>query len=209
MTTTPNVKDSSSVAELTTLLFQQFVEWHNRGYAAPSPAMVKQAVRNRYASTNAVWLETASGDGATTQLLAAQARMMIGIEARRDLYEQAVARFPEGSAVKLFHAQAIRALPHLLPQIVGNLNVWMDGLRPGAEAAGRQGSTSILLELAEIARHRSNFRHLCVMIDGIRRFDPANPDYPEYPTLDLLVDWARNNDLLWHIEHDIFVARKF
>jgi hypothetical protein len=45
------------------------------------------------------------------------------------------------------------------------------------------------------------------MIDDVRLFNGSVHVYGSYPTLDTLVDWARQHNLAWHIEHDIFVAR--
>jgi hypothetical protein len=45
-----------------------------------------------------------------------------------------------------------------------------------------------------------------VMIDDIRCFDPDVD--AAYPSLDYLVDWARSHGFSWHIEHDIFVAKR-
>lgn len=198
------MSSEATVTALTTLLFNQFLEWHNRGYVAPSPVAVRHAVRARNGADQAIWLETACGCGDTTALLTTQGRMVIGIERERALFEQAQARFPDPEQVRLFHADTLQALPKLLPQLVGHVNFWL--ARPAAQEAA---SPSILLELAEIGAHLRQWSRVAVMVDGIRRFDPANPDYPEFPTLDLLVDWARANDLLWHIEHDIFIARNF
>ncbi len=202
-----DLAQAAAVDALTMALFNQFVQWHNIGYAAPVPEMVKQAVRGRYATPNAVWLELGMGDGTTSKLLALQSRLLVGVEPDRARYEQAVQQFPEGAAVRLFNATPKQALPHLLPQIVGDLNVWLAGHHPARSAGTSRAEPSTLLELAEIGRFRPNFRRLCVMVDAIRCFDPANAEFPEYPSLELLVDWARAQDLMWHIEHDMFIAR--
>jgi hypothetical protein len=39
-------------------------------------------------------------------------------------------------------------------------------------------------------------------------FNPGQAGSEGYPSLDLLVDWARSNNFHWHIEHDIFVAKR-
>jgi hypothetical protein len=45
------------------------------------------------------------------------------------------------------------------------------------------------------------------MIDDIRLFTGKIHSYGAYPTLDYLVDWARDLALDWHIEHDIFIVK--
>jgi len=49
---------------------------------------------------------------------------------------------------------------------------------------------------------------MTVLIDDLRCFGSDNPEYACYPSLNYLVDWANKLKLRWHIEHDIFIAKK-
>lgn len=60
--------------------------------------------------------------------------------------------------------------------------------------------------MQEISASLDRFDRIAVLIDDIRCFDPDLPGFSDYPPLDHVVDWARENNLKWHIEHDIFVA---
>ena len=62
-------------------------------------------------------------------------------------------------------------------------------------------------ELQNIENNLNNFDRLSIFIDDVRCFNPAIPEYADYPSLDYLVDWSRRNGLTWHIEHDIFVMK--
>jgi len=59
-----------------------------------------------------------------------------------------------------------------------------------------------------ISQNLSSFAKVAVLVDDIRLFKGQIVHYGPYPTLDYLVDWARANHLQWHIEHDIFIAKK-
>lgn len=58
-----------------------------------------------------------------------------------------------------------------------------------------------------IENNLTRYEKVAVLVDDIRCFDPAVPEYADYPDLNYLVDWARRNKLNWHIEHDIFIAK--
>jgi hypothetical protein len=95
----------------------------------------------------------------------------------------------------------------LLPSLSGNINFWLDGhYSAGITYRGPQ-DTPILDELAHISNNLHRFEKVCVMVDDIRSFDSEIDEYSSYPSLNILVDWANQNGLGWHIEHDIFVAK--
>jgi len=99
-------------------------------------------------------------------------------------------------------------LPQLLPTLSGDVNFWLDGHYSAGMTYQGSVDTPIVAELACIEGQMPRFRNIVVLIDDVRCFDPTAPEFAQYPSLDLLVDWARRNRFHWHIEHDIFVARK-
>lgn len=62
-------------------------------------------------------------------------------------------------------------------------------------------------ELSSIEKNLSLYDEVTVLIDDVRCFNPSIPEYADYPDINFLVDWARKNALVWHIEHDIFIAK--
>ena len=60
-------------------------------------------------------------------------------------------------------------------------------------------------ELAAIKSNLPNFTKVVILIDDVRCFLSAS-EY-DYPSLDDLVDWAREQKFSWRIEHDIFIMR--
>ncbi|MBI5890614.1 MAG: hypothetical protein HZB47_08045 [Nitrosomonadales bacterium] len=181
-------------------------EWVARGYEAPSPSWIKRSVLLRLGQEEATWIETGTFQGDTTALLAATSRAVYTIEPERTLFELAEARFRGDERVHVIHGLSETAFPSLLPTLSGKVNFWLDGHYSGGIT--HQGPTDCPVrdELASIERNLAHFDSVVVLIDDIRCFDPSNPLYADYPSIDYLVDWARRNGLRWHVEHDIFVA---
>ena len=65
--------------------------------------------------------------------------------------------------------------------------------------------TPILDELSAIENNLTNFNQVVILVDDMRLFESDAPQ-SNYPSLDVLVNWARSNNLHWKIEHDIFIA---
>ena len=182
-------------------------EWVQRQYAVPSPAHIKRAVLQRIGFADAVWVETGTFMGDTAALLAVNAKAVYTIEPERALYEKAAARFAGSAKVNPLHGLSEEVFPTLLPTLSGTVNFWLDGHYSGGIT--HQGPTDcpVREELQNIENNLGHFTKVAVLIDDVRCFDPSIPEYADYPSLDYLVDWARKNQLVWHIEHDIFVAK--
>ncbi len=188
-----------------------FRQWRARGYAAPSPGRIKQAVLLRNGAPASIWVETGTYLGDTSAFLSRHAKRVFTIEPAKTIHELAVRRLAPLGNVEVIHGASEDVFPKLLPGLAGDVTFWLDGHFSGGETwATHQGAkdTPIVEELEQIERNRSRFAKLSVLVDDIRSFE-APEQYKDYPTLDFLVDWARRNNLRWHIEHDIFVARNF
>lgn len=182
-------------------------QWVERQYAAPSPPEMKRAILTRLGIPDAVWVETGTFMGDTAALLAQTAKMVFTIEPDVSLFEKARARFSGSPNVQVLNGLSEEVFPRLLPTLTGTVNFWLDGHYSGGIT--HQGPTDCPVrdELSSIEANLKNFSMVNVLIDDVRCFDPSVPEYADYPDLDYLVDWARRNNLRWHIEHDIFVAR--
>lgn len=181
--------------------------WAARGYESPSPSWIKRSVLLRLGAKDATWVETGTFMGDTTALLVSGSKAVHTIEPERALFEQAEARFRDDPRIRVIHGLSESVFPTLLPTINGKVNFWLDGHYSGGIT--HQGPTDCPVrdELANIEKNLPRFESVVVLIDDIRCFDPSIPLYADYPSVDYLVDWARKNDLQWHIEHDIFVAK--
>ncbi len=190
-------------------LFAAFVEWHNRKYAAPAPPFVKQIVLVRNSVPAATWIETGTYLGDTTELLSHFASVVYSIEPEPTLYDRAVARFRTFKNVNLLKGLSETILPTLLPELMGNVNFWLDGHYSAGITFKGPRDTPIAEELSAIAKNLARFQQVTVLVDDVRCFNPRNPEYATYPTPDFLVQWANEHRFTWHIEHDIFVAKNY
>jgi hypothetical protein len=182
-------------------------DWADRDFAAPSPHFVKQKVLLRNGLRDAIWVETGTYMGDTTSVLSKVAKMVYSIEPEPSLFSKAEQKFRNTSNVKIIESLSEEVLPKLLPTIGGNVCFWLDGhYSAGITFKGPQ-DTPIIDELDAIGRNLTTMEKVVVMVDDIRMFDPRNPEFAAYPSVDVLVDWARKHNLTWHIEHDIFIAK--
>ena len=68
--------------------------------------------------------------------------------------------------------------------------------------------TPILDELSSIEKNLTRFNQVVILVDDVRLFE-SSLTQSDYPSLGVLVDWARANRLQWCIEHDIFILTNF
>ena len=188
-------------------LIRNCKDWAGRRFLAPSPYFVKQACLIRNGRPNSIWVETGTYLGQTTELLAKIGTKVYSIEPEPTLFSGAKKKFRKDSNVEILNGTSEQIFPYLLPKIKGDVCFWLDGhYSKGITFKGAQ-DTPILDELKCIAENLNHFNDVVVLVDDIRCFNPQIPDYSTYPPIDALVDWARTNNLSWHIEHDIFVAK--
>lgn len=183
-------------------------QWAERGYAAPSPSFIKHQVILRNGIPDAIWVETGTYKGDTAAILSDHAKRVFTIEPAQHLFAAAKIRFTSKPNVEVIHGLSEEVFPQLIPKLSGEINFWLDGhFSTGVTHQGPKDSP-IEEELACIEKHLDNFSNIVVLIDDIRYFiNPSSHDFTGYPKIDVLVDWAKRNDLEWHIEHDMFVAK--
>jgi hypothetical protein len=182
--------------------------WANRQYAPPSPSFIKHACLVRNSIPNGTWVETGTYLGDTTKVLAAHSRRVVSIEPEPQLYRNATIRLAYFRNIELIMGCSEDVFPHLLPTIRGDVNFWLDGhYSSGVTHRGRLLSP-LEKELSCIQANLKHFGRLCVMIDDVRCLKGQGQEQEGYPSLDLLIGWAESNECSWHIEHDIFCARR-
>jgi hypothetical protein len=201
--TNKEVDSKTDLADKTNI----YRDWVLREFAAPSPHFVKERVLLRNGLRDATWVESGTFMGDTTSVLSKVARMVYSIEPEPTLFSKAEQKFSNTSNVKIIKGLSEDVFPKLLPAISGDICFWLDGhYSAGITFKGPQ-DTPIIDELTVIGQNISRMSKIVVMVDDIRCFDPRNPEFSAYPAVDVLVDWARKHNLVWHIEHDIFIAK--
>jgi hypothetical protein len=178
-----------------------------RLFSSPSPPFVKKACLIREGIPHGIWIETGTYFGDTTRMLSKRAPKVVSIEPEPRLFDRAVAYFSTFPNVEIIRGTSEEVFPSLLPGLSGDINFWLDGHYSAGITFKGERDTPILAELTCITENRAHFGEICVLIDDVRCFNPAISAYADYPELDEIVNWARENKLAWHIEHDIFVAK--
>ena len=183
-------------------------EWKARNYAAPSPPHIKRSVLLRVGIPAGTWVETGTYLGETTAFLAGQARQVYSIEPEAALHARAQALFAGRNNVEIIRGTSEDVFPELMPRLSGDVSFWLDGHYSAGMTFKGDKDTPIKEELAAIAQALPRLGRVAVMVDDVRCFEPTCPDFSHYPPRSYLVEWADRLGLGWHIEHDIFVARR-
>ena len=177
--------------------------WRAHDYLGPRPQFIKKRVLAEFGIPKAPWIETGTYLGTTTAYLARRAPHVYSFEPAAMLFAKAQKRF-ENANVTLINAPSEDALPELLATLSGDINFWLDGhYSAGATYEGAQFSP-ILDELAAIEATIPRFDKIAILVDDARLFAEEKDGYP---SLDILVDFARKHDFAWCIENDIFIIR--
>jgi hypothetical protein len=184
-----------------------FRAWKARGYLERAPQFVKEAVLLKYGLPGAQWVESGTYRGTTTQFLSASFPYVHSIEPSPTLYIEASKLF-RGSNVELHNGLSEVVLPELLERLSGPINFWLDGHFSAGDTFQGPKSCPVEDELEAISSSLGNFSAVTVMVDDVRCFGSSLPQHSEYPSLDELVDWARDNSFKWAIEHDILVMSR-
>ena len=185
-----------------------FFNWKKRGFNGHAPQYVKKEIFKKYGIPNAVWIETGTFLGDTTAFLTKISKKVYSIEPSAELFEKAQRRLKNTNA-EIINDISENVFPLLLPKIqFKQVNFWLDGhYSAGATFQGPK-NCPVVEELASIQENLNSFDELVILIDDVRCFDEKNFDYPDYPSLDYLVDFCRKNNFYWMIEQDIFIMTK-
>lgn len=182
-------------------------EWQLADFDVPAPAVVKRSVLKRYSLPDATWVETGTNMGNTTAFLDQFADRIITIEPHPEVFESARKRFEDNPRVEVIKDVSENVFPDLLPKLSGNVCFWLDGHYSGEGTFQGDIDCPVREELQAITDNIANWDRVAVMVDDMRCFDPDKPGFGQYPTRGFLVEWAESHNLLWDIEHDIFIAR--
>lgn len=181
-------------------------DWSNRDFLDNSPQFIKEKVFVRHGVKGAPWVETGTYLGDTTRFLLNHFPNVYTIEPEPNLFKKACDLF-SGQPVELFNDISENVLPDLLPKLQGNINFWLDGHYSAGITFKGPKDCPVEDELSAIATNLNNFDKITILIDDIRFLVGNSDDWNEKPSIDYLVDWAREHKFYWRIEHDIFILR--
>lgn len=183
------------------------VGWAARNFQYPCPDFIKRAHLVSCGNRAATWVETGTFLGGTTRVLAEHAKMVYSLEPEPALYANAKKLFELFKNVEILNGPSETIFPTLLPTISGDVNFWLDGHFSAGQTYKGESDTPIMEELNCISDSLYRFGKVVVLIDDIRLFTGDTHVYGAYPSIDVLVDWARKHKMRWYISHDIFCAK--
>lgn len=184
--------------------FLALTEWKKRDFSGNSPQFVKENVLKKYGIPNAIWIESGTFFGTTTDFLSRKFLHVHSIEPSEYFYNLARKRF-RGKNVSLYRGVSEETLPHVLGELSGDVNLWLDGHYSGGLTFEGATRCPVVDELDAIENHIANFSDIAIFIDDVRCFLSNSPEFADYPSIDYLVDWARRMKMTWRVEHDILV----
>ena len=207
--------------------FWQFIEWKKRNFLDNSPQFIKEKIFMKYSCPNGQWIETGTYKGMTTKFLSQKFNMVHSIEPGKILFTDACvklncvtqnvffedeknaihAAISENKKIILYNGLSVAVMSLLLPKLRGDINFWLDGHYSGGNTFKADKECYVQEELLIIKNNLSNFTKVTILIDDVRCFLLPNK-FRDYPDINYLVEWAKENNFFWRIEHDIFIMHK-
>ena len=187
--------------------------WKIRNFLPPSPDSIKHQVLINNNYSDSLWIETGTYYGETTKLLSKISKKTISIEADKELFETSKKKLKNLKNVELLNGKSEDLLNKLISENLDfkNICIYLDAhlcqdhLKNIQTFGSEDTATPILKELEIIKKYCGKFEKINVLIDDIRLF---YGNYQNYPDKNILVDWCKENNFSWEIEHDIFICKK-
>ena len=187
--------------------------WKIRNFLPPSPDSIKHQVLINNNYSDSLWIETGTYYGETTKLLSKISKKTISIEADKELFETSKKKLKNLKNLELFYGKSEDLLDKLISENLNfkNICIYLDAhlcqdhLKNIQTFGSEDTATPILKELEIIKKYYGKFEKINVLIDDIRLF---YGNFQNYPDKNILVDWCKENNFSWEIEHDIFICKK-
>lgn len=205
--------------------FCQFLEWKKRNFLDNSPQFIKEKIFMKYSNPNGQWIESGTYKGMTTKFLSQKFNSVHSIEPCKILFSDACVKLncvtqnifsekdlmhvaiSKNKKIILYNGLSVAVMSSLLPKLRGDINFWLDGHFSGGNTFKADKECYVQEELQLIKNNLSNFKKITILIDDVRCFLLPNK-FKDYPDVNYLVEWAKENNFSWRIEHDIFVMLK-
>ena len=187
--------------------------WRSRNFSPPSPDVIKHQVLVSNNLNESLWIETGTYYGETTKLLSKISKKTISIEADKNLYETSKKKLKDLKNIEILNGKSEDLLNKVISENLDfkNICIYLDAhlcqdhLRNTKTFGSETTATPILNELEVVSKYIINFEKIVVLIDDIRLFQGS---FQNYPNKNALVEWCKENNFLWEIEHDIFICKK-
>ncbi len=159
------------------------LERRNRHPAVRSPSFVKIQVPLLEANANETSHEAGTFLSRTTQMPAKSAGQVHSVEPQPEQFAPAVEKFAANPNVKTLNSTGERVLPAALFTCGCSVNLTFDGHGPEGITYRGEHDTSVIEELAVIEANTFLHPQLCVLVNGVRCFDPSLVEFSTYSPL--------------------------
>jgi hypothetical protein len=184
--------------------------WIQSGFPTPAPDFVKHKVLMRHGKSDA-WIETGTYLGDTTKFLAKSSKIVYSLEPSQNLYLDAKRRFQASPIIKIVKGTSEEKLREVISLIIPlgykHISFWLDGHYSAGNTYQGPNDTPVIIELEIISEYLNSALELTIFIDDVRCFNSNLLEYASYPSLHLLIDWCKSNQMSWNIEHDILIIK--
>ena len=186
--------------------------WIERNFSPPSPEFIKNQILINNSLKDCLWIETGTYYGNTTKLLSKISKKTVSIEADKNLYELSKKKLKYLKNVEILFGKSENVLEKAITENTNFENVCFfldahlchDHLRNIKTFGNDNTACPILEELAIIKKYIKNFKKISVLIDDVRLFDK---NFQNYPSKDNFIEWCKENNFFWEIEHDILIIK--
>ena len=135
------------------------------------PQKIKEKFILDYSIRNAIYVETGTYLGVTTNVIKKISSRVYTIEASKILYENATKIFFKDKNITLLYGQSPKWLKKILPKINGNINFFLDAHTVNNNKTETYKNKEITLpldnELRIIFKYIKNFKKFSIFIDDI------------------------------------------
>lgn len=184
-----------------------FADWAERAYSLPVPHTVKRQILYRNRIEDATWIETGTAWGDMTLFLSFFAPRVFSIEPFFENYNRAMVRLKEIKHIELINGTSQEVLPSLLEKVNGKVCFFLDGHYSGEGTYLGKSECPLIDELFLIRKNMDRYDHIMVAIDDLNACYERSSD-SSYPSLQYFIAWAQDANLKWHIEPNMFIARR-
>ena len=181
--------------------------WRIRGYPTPAPNKVKWNVLKRNSISSGDWIETGTYLGETALFLSNLNKnaTVYSIEPAERLFGFNLKRLKRVKNIELIYGTSEDKLILSLKESPKGLNFWLDGHYSGDVTYQGEYLSPLEHELRVIAQNMDMNKEMVIFIDDFRLFIDERSGYP---SINVIVEWAKNYGFIWSVEYDIVILKK-
>lgn len=180
-------------------------------FPTPKKHFQKMNVLRKYGE-NQIWIESGTYMGEGASHLSEFAMHIHTIEPSLKFFELAKIELCKKKNITQHFGNSENLLNSIIifeiNKGTNKISFWLDGHYSGGDTYLGNFDTPILSELTIIKNFLTKLDVVKIFIDDIRCFNPTLQQYKDYPKLDYLIQFAKENGLEYFIRSDIFVMQK-